>query len=69
VYRWLYTSISNRITQSNSHHIIIRNQWKVREMLIQLSNKMLSLNELQNTQDIFDLSPETIDLLIQKDII
>lgn len=64
LYRWLCLSIYNRILQSNTHHYVMRSQWKIRDQLLRLGSYWVCKGRLQQASDIFDLSSEEIKYLI-----
>ena len=64
LYRWLCLSIYNRILQSNTHHYVIRSQWKIRDELLRLGSYWVSKGRLQQASDIFDLPSAEIKTLI-----
>ena len=51
---WIESAVRNRIAQSNTHHLIIRGQWKVRAELLKLGEK----------DKIFNLSVDQVEDLI-----
>lgn len=64
--KWLTFSIYNRVYQSNTSHIHIRGQWKVREELLKLGKHLVNLGKLKSEEEIFDCSIDQIkEFIIQ----
>jgi len=53
--QWIEIGIKSRILQSNTHHQIVRGQWKVREKLL----------ELGKGKEVFHLSVDEVTELIR----
>lgn len=62
--RWIYLGVKSRVLQSNCHHIMIRGQWKIREALLELGQRLVEQGKLNQRKDIFNLSADEVARLV-----
>ena len=62
---WIEVSVKNRVLQSNGHHIQIRDQWNVREKLLNFASSLVTKGILNKPKDIFDCTILQVEQLIK----